>query len=84
MVLLGLPIEAELSLTSSTGLVEEVKRFMTEFGAKVQMPSPPLRPSLTESFKAEEERNVCWKSQVNLLNLLKPKEPEKPTFGSSV
>jgi len=39
------PIEAEIGLNASTGLVQEVKRFMVEYGPVVQIPSPPQKPN---------------------------------------
>lgn len=44
------PIEADIGLSSSTGLVQEVKRFMAEFGPDVQMPAPPRIPNPTTSI----------------------------------
>lgn len=38
------PIAADSGLNASTGLVQEVKRFMVEYGPAVQMPSPPPEP----------------------------------------
>ena len=44
------PTEADIGLNTSTGLVQEVKRFMVEYGPSVQMPSPPPKPILTTSI----------------------------------
>ena len=40
------PIETEVGLTSSTSLVEEVKGLMVDHGSKLQMPSPPIEPTM--------------------------------------
>ena len=37
------PIEAKIGLSSSTGLVDEVKRLMVDHASALQMPSPPIR-----------------------------------------
>jgi hypothetical protein len=39
------PIEADIGLNASTGIVQAVKRFMVEYGPIVQMPSPPQKPN---------------------------------------
>lgn len=39
------PIDADLGLNARSGLVQEVKRFMVEFGSVMQMPSPPRKPN---------------------------------------
>ena len=44
------PIEADIGLNASTGLVQEVKRFMVEYGPVVQMPSPPEKPNYASSI----------------------------------
>jgi hypothetical protein len=44
------PIEAELGLSANTGLVQEIKRFMVEYGPAVQMPSPPTEPKPSTSI----------------------------------
>ena len=44
------PIEADIGLNASTGLVQEVKRFMVEYGPVVQMPSPPQKPNHASSI----------------------------------
>jgi hypothetical protein len=45
------PIEADIGLNESSGLVQEVKRFMVEYGPAVRMPSPPQNPDLVTSVK---------------------------------
>ena len=40
------PIEADIGLNASTGLAQEIKRFMVEYGTAVQMPSRPPKPNL--------------------------------------
>jgi len=44
------PIEADIGLSANTGLVQEVKRFMVEYGPAVQMPSPPTEPEPSTSI----------------------------------
>jgi hypothetical protein len=46
------PIEADVGLSSSTGLIQDVKRFMVEYGPAVQMPSRPPEPNLTTSIRS--------------------------------
>lgn len=38
------PIEANIGLTTSTGLVEEIKRLMVSHSSKTQMPKIPVKP----------------------------------------
>ena len=45
------PIEADMGLNASSGLVQEVKRFMVEYGPAVQIPSFPAKPNLTTSSR---------------------------------
>lgn len=45
------PIEADVGLNASTGLVQEVKRFMAEYGRAVQMPPPPTEPNPATSVR---------------------------------
>jgi hypothetical protein len=45
------PIEADIGLNASTGLVQEVKRFLVEYGPVVQMPSPPQKPNQATSIR---------------------------------
>ena len=49
------PIEADIGLNASTGLVQEVKRFMVEYGPVVQMPSPPQKPNHATSVRNSPE-----------------------------
>jgi hypothetical protein len=63
------PIEAEIGLTSSTGLVEEVKRLMVHYSSKVQMPSPSAEPKKVGAVKKE------WNA---LSKPIRPEEPEWP------
>jgi hypothetical protein len=55
------PIEADIGLSANTGLVQEVKRFMVEYGPAVQMPSPPAEPvpstSMTDMSESIEQRS---------------------------
>ena len=50
------PIEADIGLSANTGLVQEVKRFMVEYGPAVQMPSPPAEPEPSTSMTDMSER----------------------------
>ena len=54
------PIEADIGLNASTGLVQEVKRFMVEYGPIVQMPSPPQKPNQATSIRIspKETRDI--------------------------
>ena len=38
------PLDAQIGLTSSTGLVEEVKRFMVVHDSKLKLPAAPVPP----------------------------------------
>ena len=67
------PIEADLGLLSSTGLLQDVKRFMVEYGPEVQMPSPPPEPELTTSIKD------AWKEVQEYPSHLLPLAPKEPT-----
>ena len=42
------PIEAEIGLSSSTALVQEVKRLMVDRSKELQMPSRPIEPKVPE------------------------------------
>ena len=44
------PIAADIGLSTNTGLVQEIKRFMVEYGPAVQMPSPPTEPKPSTSI----------------------------------
>lgn len=83
------PIEAEIGLTSSTGLVEEVKRLMVHFSSKVQMPSPPVEPkgiSFFERVKLTPAKPRPPTRPQTLKNMKKPemlKEDEKKAKRTS-
>ena len=68
-------LEAEIGLTSSTGLVEEVKRLMVAHAPALQEPSPPDSPGLDiiETWKSAFKEPQPPET---------PKNPEKPAIES--
>jgi hypothetical protein len=64
------PIEADIGLIPSTGLVQNVKRFMVEYGQEVKMPSLPPEPKLSKSIMD------AWKV---ILENPEPILPQAPT-----
>jgi hypothetical protein len=86
------PIEADIGMSTSTGLVQEVKRFMVEYGPAVQMPPPPTEPNLSTSITnmpegiAENPSFAQAPTEPTSSGIVeepvKRKEPEKSTVRS--
>lgn len=67
------PIEADIGLTSKTGLVEEVRRLMVEHGSSLVIPFPPEEPAKLGIFKKVYPKEPKPP--------IKPKKPEQQESG---
>ena len=79
------PIEADIGLSSSTGLVQEVKRFLAEWGPAVQMPLPPTEPGQnTSAMNMRKETSDSLLATQPPTELIPSGIPVKPKEASKI